>query len=341
VRNWIEHAKRSVSFEPPEENAQESRHVHEHDKLDNQYRYWSFMEAHPAHVPISLAAHAEATDVLTWSYTDRLLPLSRSIPPPFTQGECQELMSLLRSFGATPDASGFQMVVHTRIVARILLRMARWRQSHFRPHRPLPHDAQKTSHTHRRHQTSFVRTLVDFLVGFICLGIPYFFIDRSHHFRVDEESGLHAVGPMLVVGACSCLVAAVILTASVTFMSLPGLDDIARIAGFVAILCSAASMSASVIALFRYKADMDRTVWHYDMRGGGMTLSRRSIMMSLPLVFLAYSIAGFVTGIVIYSFRGVTITPGHHYDDYTKWTVVGTLGGLAGVLVISALLGKR
>lgn len=64
-------------------------------------------------------------------------------------------------------------------------------------------------------------------------------------------------------------------------------------------------------------------------------------MMSLPLVFLAYSIAGFVTGIVIYSFRGVSVTPGHHYDDYTKWTVVGTLGGLAGVLVISAFLGRR
>lgn len=58
-------------------------------------------------------------------------------------------------------------------------------------------------------------------------------------------------------------------------MSLPGLDDIARIAGFVAILCSAASMSASVIALFRYKADMERTEWHYDMRGGGLMLSVR------------------------------------------------------------------
>jgi hypothetical protein len=342
VRNWIDHTKRSVSFEPPsEENGHESRHVHEHDKLDNQYRYWSFMEAHPAHVPLALAAHGEATDVLTWSYTDRLLPLSRPVPPPFTQGECQELMSLLRSFGSASDASGIQTIVHTRIVARILLRMAHWQQSHFRPQRPLPHDAHKTSHTHSRHKTSFIRALTDFLVGFICLGIPYFFADRSHHYRMDEESGLHSAGPILVIGACSCLVAAVILTASVTFMSLPALDDIARIAGFVAILCSAASMSASVIALFRYKADVERTEWHYDMRGGGLMLSRRSIMMSLPLVFLAYSIAGFVTGIVIYSFRGVSVTPGHHYDDYTKWTVVGTLGGLAGVLVISTFLGRR
>lgn len=64
-------------------------------------------------------------------------------------------------------------------------------------------------------------------------------------------------------------------------------------------------------------------------------------MMSLPLVFLAYSIAGFVTGIVIYSFRGISATPGHHYEDYIKWTVVGTLGGLAGVLALSTFLGRR
>jgi hypothetical protein len=43
-------------------------------ELDLHYRYWSFMEAHPAHAPLSMAAHAEATDVLTWSYTGKLKP---------------------------------------------------------------------------------------------------------------------------------------------------------------------------------------------------------------------------------------------------------------------------
>jgi hypothetical protein len=56
-------------------------------------------------------------------------------------------------------------------------------------------------------------------------------------------------------------------------MSFPGLDNVARIAAFVAILCSAASMTASVIALFRYKADMEKTVWHYDMAGAGTKIT--------------------------------------------------------------------
>ena len=38
-------------------------------ELDGHYRYWSFMEAHPVHAQISPAAHAEASDALTWSYT--------------------------------------------------------------------------------------------------------------------------------------------------------------------------------------------------------------------------------------------------------------------------------
>lgn len=54
--------------------------------------------------------------------------------------------------------------------------------------------------------------------------------------------------------------AAVILSASVTFLTLPGLDDMARLAGFIAILFSASSMVSSVFALFRYKADVERTV---------------------------------------------------------------------------------
>lgn len=38
-------------------------------ELDGHYRYWSFMEGHPAHAQMSPAAHAEASDALTWSYT--------------------------------------------------------------------------------------------------------------------------------------------------------------------------------------------------------------------------------------------------------------------------------
>jgi hypothetical protein len=67
--------------------------------------------------------------------------------------------------------------------------------------------------------------------------------------------------------------------------------------------------------------------------------------MSLPLVFLAYSIGAFITGISFYVFRGTIATNPqlvmHPFDDYTKWTVVGAIGGSVTMLAASALLSRR
>lgn len=37
-----------------------------------EYRYWSFLESHPAHAPLAPESRAEAMDALTWSYTGSL-----------------------------------------------------------------------------------------------------------------------------------------------------------------------------------------------------------------------------------------------------------------------------
>ena len=63
------------------------------------------------------------------------------------------------------------------------------------------------------------------------------------------------------------LQAAVILSASVTLLTLPGVDDISRIAGIVAILFSASSMVSAVFALFKYKAEMERSVMYVSGEG--------------------------------------------------------------------------
>ena len=67
--------------------------------------------------------------------------------------------------------------------------------------------------------------------------------------------------------------------------------------------------------------------------------------MSLPIVFLAWSIAAFVTGITFYSFRGVTLTNKvvlrQPFVDYTHWAVIGGLGGLVGILLVSGVMARR
>ena len=64
--------------------------------------------------------------------------------------------------------------------------------------------------------------------------------------------------------------------------------------------------------------------------------------MSLPIVFLAWAIAAFVTAVTFYSFRGVTLTSKviirQPFGESTHWAVVGGLGGVAGILLVSILL---
>ncbi|KAF9022699.1 hypothetical protein BDZ89DRAFT_956350 [Hymenopellis radicata] len=305
-----------------------------------EYRYWSFMESHPAHETIPAHVKAEAMDVLTWAWTERLLPSQRTIPAPFSQDECQELMTLIRSFGGN---AGMQGVIQTRIIARILLRVLHWRQMNFRPNKPLPKVSSNTPPLPAR-RNPIRKVMVDFFISCLCLGIPYLFYTRSHFHRMDEEGGIRSAGPMLIIGACTCLVAAIVLSASVTFLSLPGLDNIARVAGLIAVLFSAFSMASTVVALFKYKADAERAVSVVGAEGFLM-VSRRHVVFSLPLVFLSYAIIGFIAGLVLYSFRGLTLTNTavleHRFQEYTSWTVVGVLGGLLGVLTTSILLMRR
>ncbi|KAF8179221.1 hypothetical protein BJ912DRAFT_855727, partial [Pholiota molesta] len=304
-----------------------------------EYRFWSFMEAHPAHQPLPHKAKAEAMDVLTWAWTDRLLPSARPIPPPFTQDECQELMNLLRSFSAEGhhDDHGIQ----TRVVARILLRVAQWRQMYFRPNKPLPKDVSVGPNEVPVQRRPVRRALFDFLVSCLCLGIPYIFLERARlSARGDPESGMYRQNSMVIIGACTCLVAAIVLSASVTFLSLPGLDSVARTAGMVAVVFATFSLVATGVAILRHKADLERPISHVGIEGL-MVISRRTVALSLPMVFLAYALIGFLTGLILYTFRGAPLgNPGSKtsFEDYARWIIVGVVGALAGIVTTSLLV---
>lgn len=130
-------------------------------------------------------------------------------------------MGLLRSEGNGTQANA---LVRTRIVARVLLRQgqlvtparitldhcsygpsAQWRQHYFRPTKPLPSDLNKNSAPPDR-RLPFRRAFMDVVMSILCLGIPYLYMDRAGHHRVDEEGGMRGQGALLVIGGCACLV---------------------------------------------------------------------------------------------------------------------------------------
>jgi hypothetical protein len=62
--------------------------------------------------------------------------------------------------------------------------------------------------------------------------------------------------------------------------------------------------------------------------------------MSLPLVFLIYAVLAFIAAVVLYSFLGVDGAAAR-FEDYTRWAVLGVLGGLLGILATSVVLLRR
>ncbi|TEB32087.1 hypothetical protein FA13DRAFT_1754558 [Coprinellus micaceus] len=317
------------------------------------FRYWSFTEAHPAHMVLSPQSRNEALEVLTWAYTDRILPSQKPVPPPFGPSECDELRKLINSFPAdSPDDNGIQ----TRVVARVLLRVASWRQAHFRSHKPLPKDVKPvppTSLAGRRASAvgkSVLRLVWDLFVVLVCLGLPYIFVEKRKQRRGGLAWGVEDGGKW---GS------AVILSASVTFLTLPGMTGAARIAGFVAISCAVGSMLASTIAFIRFRNEfsgvVDRTSINHRIVGGeGLVgISNRAVVNSLPLVFVAYSVIGFVVGLTIYSFRGTDLdgpsssSPADTglsawvFGQGAKWSALGLLGAAGGVVAMSWVVWKQ
>ena len=52
-----------------------------------------------------------------------------------------------------------------------------------------------------------------------------------------------------------------------TFLSLPGLDAFSRTMGMVVILFAAFSMAATIVAIFRHEADLERPLSHVGIEG--------------------------------------------------------------------------
>ncbi|KAG6901291.1 hypothetical protein C0995_014035 [Termitomyces sp. Mi166 len=318
LRFLVNHGLKMATFDQSSVNGEaggsgRAKKVVEDDQLDIEYRYWSFMEAHPAHATLPPNARAEAMDVLTWAWTDRLLPAHHPVPAPFTQEECQELTSLLRSFGELSGANNISALTDL-----------------FRP----------------------TLAIITLFQGDDALSDVLFSTSSSHVFawgsltssssEVADPGSTKKVEHRLNPSRLFLFKAAIVLSASVTFLCLPGLDNFARIAGFVTILLSTFSMVSALVALFRWKTEMDNPISH--VAGEGlMRLTRRSVIMALPVIFLVYAIIAFVTGIVLYSFWGTTTDTlsQHPFADCIKWTVIGVLGGLGGMLFTSLLLFGR
>ena len=160
---------------------------------------------------------------------DRLLPSPLPSIPPFSREECQELLTLLRSFNrelshgdhdsltyiSLPDLSAQTVsVLRTRVVSKVLAHigkvwltytlpgliyfcLAAWRKGRFGVGATFQNSWR--NHNGPSARTPFLRTTGD-IISFVCLGL------FLHHQRFDTGGVRSNAGPILVVGALACLI---------------------------------------------------------------------------------------------------------------------------------------
>ncbi|KIO06843.1 hypothetical protein M404DRAFT_442514 [Pisolithus tinctorius Marx 270] len=230
--------------------------------LDEEYKYWSYVEMHPAFTILSRKSVQEAVDTLHWSSTDRLFALPHTNQPPFGQEECEELLKLLNDSNRQRDPS------YTRIIARIHLRLgelmfilrlagcsygcglsplsAHWHQAHFRSHKLLPCGA---IITHQSKQTWFLLGMMVELFGMLSVDIQSYVDKTRCSGRYDGKGSARTCSEMSFV---MVVMFSIILGGFVMLLSFLVSGTMHLFAGLFSVLC----IATSVLLFLRHFSNM-------------------------------------------------------------------------------------
>ncbi|QRV73214.1 structural constituent of cell wall [Ceratobasidium sp. AG-Ba] len=303
VWSYVSHKRRRVGPQGPETRFVEGEDA-EFD-LEMERRYWAYVETHPAHGDVNPRAVQEAIELLTWHYTDRLLAEKKkageketvSVKPPFTPEESHEVLEFLKSL--SQEHSHANAVLKTRTVARVHVRTAEWRLAKLQAvHDAVNLEVMSPAERIRRRRVAanpFVGVPLRTLAGLLGLGIPYLFVEQPDE-KVEDRQRL------MVADASTNLMSALMLGASVSFLAIPDLEDIARLAGVAAAACSLGSLAAGIL---RLRIPSSRSGQSEETREDEPKPSAlRTFARSLPLVLSAYAGSALVAGLAAYSWRG-------------------------------------
>ena len=301
---YVSHKRRRVGPQGPEDKFV----VGEDAELDleQERRYWAYLETHPAHSDVNPRAVQEAIELLTWHYTDRLLAEKKRgekeyirVNPPFTPEESHEVLEFIKS--VSTDHSLSNSVLKTRTVARVHVRTAEWRLAKLHAVADAVNlEVMSPSERLRRRRAAanpFVGVPLRTLASLLGLGIPYLYVDQPDE-KVEDRQRL------MVADASTNLMSALMLGASVSFLAIPDLEDIARLAGVAAAACSLGSLAAGIVRLrlpsFTGGKAGEGTEFEQEPRPSAL----RTFARSLPLVLSAYAGSALVAGLAAYSWRG-------------------------------------
>ncbi|KAF8582461.1 hypothetical protein K439DRAFT_1351098 [Ramaria rubella] len=331
-RMYVDHQERTISVVPPRRGdflRPARRWTSDGNKRSTELRfeqnYFYFLRDHPCHTSLPEFAEEDALAELSRFCHDRLLHAEESVVP-YSKEMSRELLSLLQSMVdnlifASPRCEP----VKVHLVSDILEVSGERLSQHYGLQ-----DARKylNEKLHARAPKDVppplvVRLFWTFSMAILCFGAPFAYLryidemfmtgfgrtdtttERWHRFVRENVKDWNGTN----------LVATVLISATVAFLAIPGIDSVSRCLGLVSVLLAMASIITGLLNVWQHqhetRATPELTIimdFFQQAERGVHSFNLLAVLLSLPLVLLIWSTITFAVGIVTFAWRGVDTT---------------------------------
>jgi len=156
-------------------------------------------------------------------------------------------------------------------------------------------------------------------VGFRLISAIFFFapVDQRTHIRIARKSSKNRgdvetwsvyVNSLVREWSTFNLGATVLLSASVGFLAIPGVDSLTRTITLLSVVLTLGSIVTSVYLLWRHQGGREKLEYHISWLQTDFQVDVLAIILSIPFASLAWGVITFLVAVIFYSFFGFQLT---------------------------------
>ncbi|KZV82896.1 hypothetical protein EXIGLDRAFT_754696 [Exidia glandulosa HHB12029] len=312
---WVDHERQAVSAP----NASPAEFIEFMGKegttaeLRRHSQYWAYVQWYPNHIELPAKVWHDVHQTLLWCYGDRVL--FKKTNATFSLDDAKELLTILEKLqNPSPTQTWF--------LASVMRAIAVDRQgTHYGRSNAQEYRLRESEDALAFHEEmSLAMAILYYIGGVLFLGIPHSYFRRIQAVdRTRFNDGINTIRwrgfltSLLQEWRDSNLLATVLISATVAFLAVPGIDDASRILGLLSVLLSIGSVLVGVFFVWHHQPQAETSG---DMGLRYFTHAKHftdssvplSLLLSTPVVLLIWSFVGFIAAILVFAFQGMQLT---------------------------------
>ncbi|KDQ18451.1 hypothetical protein BOTBODRAFT_143443 [Botryobasidium botryosum FD-172 SS1] len=268
--------------------------------------YWAYIKDYPSHYELPDDAEELALVALESSQTGNLVYQSESIAP-FSSAESERLKTLLTSLRAKDTRNKTVLVSH--ILERVAENALKTGHSSLPKEKLLEKNPREPNLPLSFEPTGFKERTIALCMVLLFFGVPFNYLRHvGNAFKMAPQDDLREwkayVQKLVKEWTDFNLVATVLLSATVAFLAVPGIDSLSRISALVSVLCALESVTIGLYLVWRHQTRKDDIGWYNYNTEHRYGFHGIAMLLSLPLVLLIWAILSFAFSVLCYSYRG-------------------------------------